>query len=129
MFPRLEYLTASRVIHRGPLLLLSATIATDGAAGDAQLYNGLSTNEPQIAHVEASSGNTSTIYYGRGVLLERGLYAVINASTTKLQLTYLPLSRKDLDLVRKAPLCICGGDAPKDSSYPGMNTVPPPPPF
>jgi len=91
MSPRLDYLTASRVVHKGPVALQSITIAGDGADGDAQVYDGLDTNGRQILHVEVLTGQTCHIVFPEDVRLEYGIYVVVSAATTKTTIQHKPL--------------------------------------
>lgn len=90
MKSRIDYTTAARRFHAGKCLLQSVTLAADGADADAQIYDGMDTNGRQILHVEALTGQTAHIVFPEDILLENGLYVVVNAATSKLAAVFAP---------------------------------------
>jgi hypothetical protein len=91
MKSRIDYTAASKILHRGPCALQSVTLAGDGADADAQIYDGFDTNGRLIAHIEVLSGQTAHIVYPEDIPLERGLYVVVSAATSKLSAVFAPL--------------------------------------
>jgi len=89
-----EYTNTSRLIHSGPCVVKCVHIAGDGVNGDCQVYDGLSTSGQMKAHLEALSGTSYTWRPGEGTDFDFGIYIVVNAATTKVTVTYIPLSRK-----------------------------------
>ena len=92
--PSMELTTVSRLITKGPVWLLSATLAGDGANADAQIYDGKDASGTEKCHLEALSGTTfsAQIYYP--VLFHTGIYVAVNASTSHLTLTYVDAEDK-----------------------------------
>jgi hypothetical protein len=90
MNPRLDYTNTSRLIHLGPVDLLSVTVAGDGADGDCQIYDGEDTNGRLVAHIETLTGLTAHIVYPENGRLDYGLYVVVNAATTKVTIQHSP---------------------------------------
>lgn len=92
---RSDYTAASRLIHKGPCIVKSVHIGSDGANGDCQVYDGENSNGELKAHLEALSGTSYTWIPGEGTDFDNGIYIAVNASTTKVTVTFLPESRKD----------------------------------
>lgn len=82
------YLTANEVVVRGPCLLVGVWVSGDGAVGDCQVYDGVSTNDPQKIHLEVLAGTSFNFIPPDPVLFKRGIYVVINAATTKVTVTW-----------------------------------------
>uniref|UniRef100_A0A6M3Y180 Uncharacterized protein n=1 Tax=viral metagenome TaxID=1070528 RepID=A0A6M3Y180_9ZZZZ len=89
-----EYTASSRVIHSGPCIVKTVHIAADGANADAQVYDSLNALGRLVAHLEALSGTSYTWRPGEGTDFDFGIYIAVNASTTKVTVTYIPESRK-----------------------------------
>ena len=88
------YTNASRVLHKGPCIVLAVHVAGDGANGDCQVYDGDSALGELKAHIEALSGTSYTWRPGVGTDFDNGIYLAVNAATTKVTVTYIPESRK-----------------------------------
>ena len=84
----LIYTTSNLIVTRGRCLFLGAWVAGDGANGDCQIYDGVSTNDPQKVHLEALSGTTFALVPPAPVIFERGIYLVVSAATTKVTIAY-----------------------------------------
>jgi len=78
-------------IHEGPCRIFSVTIASDGADGDCQLYDGQGTSGTQLTHLESLSGSSHQTKWDDGILCYMGLYLVANATTTKITVEYEPI--------------------------------------
>lgn len=91
---RSEYTAASVLIHKGPLDIFCVMLAGDGANADCQVYDGENANGDLKAHIEALSGTTFHWHTGKAVRFNKGLYIAVNASTSKVTVTYSPLSQK-----------------------------------
>lgn len=89
-----EYADSSRLIHSGPAIVKSVHIAADGADGDCQVYDGVNSSGTPKAHLEALSGTSYTWKPGDGTDFDFGIYLAVNASTTKVTVTFVPESRK-----------------------------------
>lgn len=87
------YTTSNRIIHKGPCIVLAVHVAGDGANGDCQVYDGESTNDDQKAHIEVLSGTSYAWRPGQGTDFDKGIYIAVNASTTKVTVTFIPESR------------------------------------
>ena len=92
-----EYTNTSRIIHKGPCVVCCVMLAGDGAAADCQVYDGESVNDELKAHIEAISGTTFHWGPGLNVKFHRGIYIAVNADTTKVTITYAPLSPKKIN--------------------------------
>lgn len=89
-----DYTNTSRLIHSGPCIVKTVHIAGDGANADAQIYDGFNTSGHLKAHLEVLSGSSYTWRPGEGTDFDQGLYIAVNASTTKVTVTFIPESRK-----------------------------------
>jgi len=89
-----DYTNSSRLIHSGPCIVKAVHIAGDGANADAQIYDGSNTSGRLKAHLEALSGTSYTWRPGDGTDFDFGIYIAVNASTTKVTVTFVPESRK-----------------------------------
>lgn len=89
-----DYTATTRLIHSGPSVVKSVHVAGDGAAGDCQIYDGVNSLGVLKAHVEVVSGTSYTWRPGDGTDFDFGIYIVVNADTTKVTVTFEPLSRK-----------------------------------
>ena len=89
-----EYTATSRLIHSGPCVVKSVHVAADGAAGDCQIYDGVNNLGVLKAHVEVLSGTSYTWRPGDGTDFDFGIYIAVNASTTKVTVTFKPISPK-----------------------------------
>lgn len=70
-----DYRTASGVIHNKKCLLYGLIVTPDGTNNSyADIYDGVNTSEPQVMRVRVVSTTSRAINFGRGVLLQRGLY-------------------------------------------------------
>ena len=89
-----EYTNSSRLIYSGPCIVKAVHVAGDGANGDCQVYDGLNNLGTLKAHLEVLSGTTFAWLPGEGTDFDHGIYIAVNASTTKVTVTYIPESRK-----------------------------------
>ena len=94
--PIMELTTASRLIARGPVWLLSVTIAGDGANADAQVYDGIDSSGEEKTHLEALSSTTFRLGLHYPVLFSKGLYVAVSAATTHLTVTYMPVDESEV---------------------------------
>ncbi len=95
-FSVLIRVTVNSLVAPGPCVLLSATIAAEGAAADCDIYNGKNANAPSPAHLEALSGTTFHLDLEGPALFENGIFVEVNASTTHVMVEYIPLSQAQL---------------------------------
>lgn len=89
-----EYTYESGRIYAGRAIVESVTLAAEGADGYCQIYDGEDANGKQKAHLTALSGTTVNWQPGRGARFDRGIYIAVNAVTTKVSITYTPVSDK-----------------------------------
>lgn len=89
-----DYTNTSRLIHKGPCIVKTVHVAGDNANGDCQVYDGENSKGKMKAHIEVLSGTSYTWRPGDGTDFDYGLYIEVNASTTKVTLTYQPETRK-----------------------------------
>lgn len=89
-----EYTNTSRLIHDGPCIVRTVHIASDGVNADCQVYDGFNTSGKLKVHLEALAGTCYAWRPGEGTDFDQGLYIAVNASTTKVTVTYIPESRK-----------------------------------
>ncbi len=87
-----EYTNTSRVLYRGPCLVYNVHLAADGAQADCQVYDGVNANGTLKAHIEALSGTSFDWDPDKGVQFDFGIYVAVNANTSKVTVTYLPLA-------------------------------------
>lgn len=87
-----EFTNTSRIIHKGPCVVCCIVVAGDGAAADCQIYDGENDKGELKAHIEALSGTSFPWRPGTGTDFDRGIYIAVNAATTKVTVTYTPLS-------------------------------------
>lgn len=92
---RSDYTAANRLIHKGPCIVKSVHIACIGAAGDCKVYDGENANGELKAHLSALATTGYNWRPGDGTDFDHGIYVVVNASTTKVTVTYLTESKKD----------------------------------
>jgi hypothetical protein len=72
----------TQVLYIGACKVKSITIYSDGADGDVTLYNGSSLKEIIKLKIGSLSNSSATGYFGDGIFFDRGIYVVVNASTT-----------------------------------------------
>jgi len=89
-----DYTNTSRLIHSGPCVVKSVHIAGDEDPGDCQVYDGVNANGTLKAHLEVLEGTSYTWRPGEGTDFDFGIYIAVNASTTKVTVTFNPESRK-----------------------------------
>lgn len=92
---RSEYTAANRVLFRGPCKFLDVICAGDGANADCQIYDGVNANGELKAHIESLSGTTFGWMPPHHIHFFHGIYVVVNASTTKVTVTFEPHSRHE----------------------------------
>lgn len=92
MKPILEYTAAtSRQIHEGRGELISVNVAGNGADGNMQIYDGMGTGGKQLLHIDVKDGYSHQWKSAEGIKIDRGIYLVANAITTKCTVEYKPL--------------------------------------
>jgi len=89
-----EYTKTSRIIYKGPCIVMAVHVAGDGANGDCQVYDGLNNKGTLKAHIEVLSGTSYNWRPGVGTDFDHGIYIKVSANTTKVTLTYISESRK-----------------------------------
>ncbi len=94
-YARSDYTNTSRVIHKGPLEICCVLLAADGNNEDCQIYDGENANGEFKSHLESLSGTSFTWGPGLNVKFNNGLYIAVRSATSKVTVTYRPLSRKE----------------------------------
>lgn len=90
---RSDYTNTSRIIHKGPLKICCVLLAADGNNEDCQIYDGENANGELKCHLESLSGTSFSWGPGLGVKFHNGLYIAVRSATSKVTVTYTPLSR------------------------------------
>ena len=85
----------SRVIHKGPCLVTGFTVTADGAAAEADLYDGQNASGRHVAKIMALDGTTFEWHLQHPVDFDKGIYVHVNADTTYVMVCYIPESWKD----------------------------------
>ena len=94
---RTEYVSASGKVYEGSCIVESVHVAGDGAAADCQVYDGENVKAEQKAHIEALSGTTFCWCSGGGSRFDHGIYVAVNAATTKVSITFFPVTDRRLN--------------------------------
>lgn len=84
----------SRIIHRGPCLVTAFSVAGDGAAGEADIYDGESDRGEHKCKVTVPNGTTFHWCLPNPVDFDKGIYIEVNAATTFVTVCYIPESWK-----------------------------------
>lgn len=90
-----EITNTSRVIHKGPCIVKAVHVAGDGAGCEVVIIDGVNSSGKVKAIIIVLSGSSYTWRPGEGTDFDYGIYVNVNASTTKVTVTYIPESRKD----------------------------------
>ena len=93
VFPS-EYTETSRVIVAGPCVVRSVVVSGDGASANCQVYDGVNALGKLKVWIAALDHMTGDWRPPGGVLFHAGIYIAVNASTTKVTVTFEPESRK-----------------------------------
>lgn len=88
-----EYTNTSRVLFRGACLVYNVHLAADGAGADCQVYDGVNAQGTLKAHIESLSGTSFDWDPDKGVHFHTGIYIAVNASTSKVTVTFSPLGK------------------------------------
>jgi len=91
---RTELTDRNNAIYKGPCIVDDVLMSADGANADCQIYDGVNNKGVVKVHLEALSGTTVSWSPPRGARFEHGIYIVNNATTTKVSVTYEPMSEK-----------------------------------
>lgn len=83
-----DYISTSMNIFKGKAIVESVTVSACGANAECKIYDGEDANGKQKVHIDALSGTTEYWRPGRGARFDRGIYVGVNASTTKVSITY-----------------------------------------
>ena len=87
--------TKNALICKSPAILIDVTISGDGANGDCDVYDGENTFGDKKAHLEVLSGTSCSWKPTCGVRINNGIYIVVNASTTNVSVSFIPLERHE----------------------------------
>lgn len=69
------YLGASQVVHRKKCLLHGIIVTPDGTNSSyADIYDGESTSEDQVARVRCVSSTSNPVIFDKPILMQKGLY-------------------------------------------------------
>lgn len=90
-----ELTNVSRVIHKGPCLITGFSVAGDGAAGVANLYDGENALGEHKCRVAVLDSTTFEWNLTHPVDFDKGIYIDVNAATTFVTICYIPESWKD----------------------------------
>lgn len=88
--PRTELVTASRVVHRGPALVVALSMSGSGATPDGQVYDGVNANGVEKIDLRCVINETVSPRLGPGIMCYTGIYVAVDAVTTYLTITYYP---------------------------------------
>lgn len=84
----------SRVIHRGPCLITAFLVTGDGAAGEADIFDGVSDLGEHKCRINVLSGTTFHWCLPNPVDFDKGIYIKVDAATTFVTVCYIPESWK-----------------------------------
>ncbi len=90
---RSDFMSASRLVYKGPCKVHCVMLAADGANSDCQVYDGENTSGEQKTHLEALSGTSFHWEPPGGIKFNNGLYIAVNAANAKVTVTYEPISQ------------------------------------
>ena len=95
-----KLINATQLIADAPLWLSMVAIAGEGDNADCQIYDGLDTTGEKVTHLEALSGTTVSlpIHPDSQMYLRKGLYVVVNASTTFVTLAWYKAHKEQPDV-------------------------------
>lgn len=89
-----EYTETSRVIFSGPCVVKSVHVANShgSAAGECKVYDGVNSNGKLKAYLLATFFSSYT--WRPDTDFNFGIYIAVNASTTRVTVTFEPISPK-----------------------------------
>lgn len=87
----LIHVAVTGLIHIGPSVFHGVIVSGEGADANAQVYDGTNANAEELFHIEAVSKTTFGWRSTDGVLFHKGIYVVVNASTTHVMIEYHPI--------------------------------------
>ena len=90
-----ELTNTSRVIHRGPCLITAFSVTGDGAAGEADIYDGVNALGEHKCRINVLSGTLFSWPIPNPVDFDNGIYIVVDAATMFVTVCYIPESWKD----------------------------------
>jgi len=86
---RWERLTASRLVSPNPVTIGTVIVmAHDSKHGKITLYDGESTNDPQIIEIKTASGESKVINFQPYLRTNRGLYVDFTQDTDEVLIVY-----------------------------------------
>lgn len=91
-------ISANRLIHLGPALIVSLQITESGSKGTAVIYDGGNTNGVRKATLKAIANYCFSPFIGGGIECLTGIYATVNDENTSLRIEYYP-AREEQDPV------------------------------
>ena len=91
-FSNIGLFTIDGIVHIGPCVLISATIAANGAAGICLIYDGTNANGKQVSTIVAVDSTTFHADLDGHPIFYRGIYLDINVTTTEVTIEWVPLS-------------------------------------
>jgi len=86
----------TRVIHKGPCLVTGFSVAGDGAAGVANIYDGENALGEHKCRVTVLDSTTFGWDLTHPVHFEQGIFIDVNAVTTFVTVCYVPVSLKPI---------------------------------
>ena len=89
-----EHTNTSRIIHKGPCIVQNVVVSGDGSNAECLVYDGENDKGELKAHVEAITAFTHQWTPGNGTLFKYGIYVAVNAVTSNVTVTYVPVEDK-----------------------------------
>ncbi len=83
-------IAASRVIVKGPVLIVGLSVSGDGAAGLGVIYDGANDQGTRKATLQCGSDGSFSPFISGGIECLTGIYATVDATTTFLRIEYYP---------------------------------------
>ncbi len=102
--PQSEFLDGSRVLTRGPSLIVGISVCGGGADAAVNVYDGDSDKGKRKIAVYAANKSTESPKIQDGIKCEQGIYVALNATTDLTTvLFYVGTEVKELPAEGKAP--------------------------
>lgn len=80
--------TVDNIINKGACHVSEVTISAEGANADCDIYDGTDKNGEKKLHLETLSGTSFIFTSTHGVPFRKGIYVVVNASTTAVMISF-----------------------------------------
>ncbi len=89
--PRTEIVAVSGCVYKGPALITGLSITGTAATPDGQILDGVNSNGTEKIDLRVIQDESFSPSIGGGIFCEKGIYAAVDASTTKLSITFYPV--------------------------------------